>query len=195
MFWLGELIALTAGLIGLAFTRRLAQLRWPSLRNRHLDVATVVLLLLGLGISAIIHVREVRKSEELEGTVSTLRDFSSVAALGPTGVTGMAGAGLKEETQISKVIEGAWAERNGGLFPSCDEQSLVKFRRAIEMFPRFPFSHYALAICLRGQGDSDWERHARSAVEILDKTTTLAAHHSSHDQARDELRRYLSIRP
>jgi hypothetical protein len=93
VFWLGKLLVLTEGLIGLALIRRRVQLRWPSLRNRHFDVATVVLLLLGLGIMAIIHVREVRKSEELEGTVSVLRDFLSVGPMGPTGITGMTGAG------------------------------------------------------------------------------------------------------
>jgi hypothetical protein len=192
MFWLGEALALIAGLIAVSAIRRVIRSRSQAIRDLHLDIAIVVLLVIGLLISTIIHLGEVSKSTQLAKGVEALRDFSGVARLGPTGVTGTAGAGLKETTPISAALEEAWVERDGNLYPYCDDASLAKFRRVTKIAPRFPFSHYALAVCLRGQGDPTWQNHAQIALNLFEKTTILVSHHASHDQARDELLGYLS---
>jgi hypothetical protein len=130
-------------------------------------------------------------SERISSDLDALRRFASVAQLGPLGVTGMAGAGLKESTPISRVLEGAYLQRDGRVFPRCDKQSLEKFTATATGHPDFPFSHYALAVCNKRLGSDEWKRHAERAASIFSQTVRIAGHNRSHDQAYAELKTYL----
>ena len=121
-----------------------------------------------------------------------MRDYSKVARLDPRGITGTTGIGLKETSPLSQALEDTWVERNGRLFPSCTDASPAKFRAVTEGHSRFPFSHYALAVCLRGRQAPTWRQHAAEAVRIFEYTAAIAGHHPGHDQASAELRGYLS---
>ena len=191
MFWLGELIALIAGLVGIALIRGRIRRRLSRVAESHLDILLVGLLLAGLITSAAVHVREVAKGTQLERDIAAVRDYSSVARLGPRGVTGTAGSGLKETSPLSKALEGTWVERDGRSFPLCNDAALAKFDAVTGSHPRFPFSHYALAVCLRGREAPPWRRHAAEAVRIFEHTTAIAGHHPGHDGALAELRGYI----
>jgi hypothetical protein len=131
------------------------------------------------------------KGAELQHTVDVLRDYSSVARLDPHGVTGAAGAGLKETSPISKALDMCWLERGGKIHPLCNDPCLEKFRHVAHFLPRFPWSYYALAVCLRPRGDGTWRSYAQQAVDIFEATTLLADHNTIHDQGLQELRGYL----
>jgi hypothetical protein len=68
------------------------------------------------------------------------------------------------------------------MIPGCDDESLSAYTQASALEPRFPFGHYALALCLLQKGDPTWRHQAEAAVEILRITTTIAGHHVNHDQ-------------
>jgi hypothetical protein len=191
MFWAGEILALLAGLIGIAFVRRTMANWIPRVADLHLDVAAFLLLMLGLAIGAIVHVQEVAESDKLSHDLEAVRDFSEAASLTPQGTHGLAGAGLKEVTPLSQLLDGAWIQQEGRLYPSCDSVSLEKFRTAIDSYPRFPFSYYALAICLHSRSVSAWKQYAERAIDIFEKTTKVAGHQPSHEQALAQLREYL----
>jgi hypothetical protein len=153
-----------------------------------LDVLLIVFVPIGLIISAMNYVDEVKKGKELNLTVEALRGYSDVARLNVLGKTGIAGFGLIETTPISKLLEGAFVVTEGKADPKCDSESLNKFRTVVERFPTFPFSYYSLAVCLRKYGNDDsWRYYAHRAIEILKKTTMLAGHDRGHDEALKEL--------
>jgi len=69
------------------------------------------------------------------------------------------------------------------MFPRCDDQSLKKLQRVVDLAPKFPFSHYALAFCLYERGDNRWRHHARKAIEIFYFTTMIDGHHINHEES------------
>lgn len=104
-------------------------------------------------------------------------------------------AGRREATPISKLLEGTFAIEGDKATPKCNAESLKKFQRVVEQHPAFPFSHYALAACLRERGDAAWRVHATAAVVILEQTTAIANHHKNHDQILAKLRGWLAKGP
>lgn len=186
MFWFGEVLVLLAGVLALSGVRRWL-MRGVALRERHLDIAIGSLLVAGLLVSAFTHRREVERAGALDKNVRALREFPRIAQLEPTGVRGIAGAGLRETSEIFEALDGAWVEKDGKVFADCEEKSLQKFRAVTDQEPRFPFAYYALAVCLHEREESGWEEHAHKAIEIFEITTSLPDHRASHDQALAEL--------
>ena len=131
--------------------------------------------------------------EELEG----LTRYSQVAEYDIFGLRGLAGpgSGLRENSPIADALEGAWQEReteNGPkYFARCDEQSLKQFEHVTDIYPDFPFTYYALAVCLAQEGNARWRDHAERAVEIFQHTTQIAGHRAQHHEAQQELLRLL----
>ncbi|MSP40264.1 MAG: hypothetical protein EXR70_17380 [Deltaproteobacteria bacterium] len=120
--------------------------------------------------------------------LDVIRQYTEISKLNFIGTTGTAGHGLKEETGISRVLEGAYTTDNVRSQYSCDSVALAKFQEVIAKFPTFPFSYYALAFCLRQRDDKFWQGYAMKAIEILDKTTRIDGHHRNHEQALREIR-------
>ena len=52
MFWVGLVMALVAGLLGIGLSREFARSKYPRLHDLHLDRAALVLLVIGLAIAA-----------------------------------------------------------------------------------------------------------------------------------------------
>jgi hypothetical protein len=69
----------------------------------------------------------------------------------------------------------------------CGSAALYHYRDVMEQYPKYPFTYYALAKCLRIKGEPAWEEYATKAVTILKKTTRLYGHASDHDDALVEL--------
>jgi len=125
---------------------------------------------------------------ELENTTNSILGYSYVARLDIRGTTGVAGRGLTETTPISKLMKHALVEEKGKLLVKCDTKSTETYYQVISKFPRFPFSYYALAVCLHKQKDDSWKEYAMKAIEILDNTTILSDHNQNHEEALKELK-------
>ena len=132
-----------------------------------------------------------QQTAQLKSELGGLKRYSSVSKLNAQGLTGIAGAGLKESSALSRALEGAYVEREGKLYPRCDVEGIAQFAKVAREHPSFPFAHYALAVCQRRADNSGWRCHASRAVEILNHTTELDGHHSHQDQIHQELQRLL----
>lgn len=123
--------------------------------------------------------------------LTNIQQYTEVSKLNLVGKTGNFRPPLSEETGISRGLEGAFrtydvdGEEHATVL--CDETAIRKFRGVIQSYPKFPFSYYALAFCLRAQGDNSWMDYANRAAEILRITITIDGHHSSHDVILREL--------
>lgn len=206
MFWVGLLIAFIGALLGLKVIRNLIKKFSPTLTEIHFERIRIFVIIIGLLISVFKHhqtvelqkvaehkVQEIRENlNEANVTILGLRDYSYVAKLNCLGVTGRAGRGLTESTAISRLLKDVWVDKNGKYYPLCTSTSRNKFETTIQEFPKFPFSYYAIAVCLRANGDKIWRTYAEKAVEIFKRTTTISGHNSQHDQAFLELEKYLN---
>jgi hypothetical protein len=128
------------------------------------------------------------KLQELQTGLETLSNYQSVARLGPLGTTGLVKAPLQEESPLIDLLKDAWEERAGRWSPKCTTEAIGKFQEATRRFPDFPFSYYALALCLKDKGDSEWRGAAEKAADIFGRTTSLKEHQPSQDQALQQVR-------
>ena len=135
------------------------------------------------------------RASELEDDLEGLRRYREVAALNLFGLTGKYGAGLKESTALSRALEGVFEAKGDGprktYTPVCGAEGLDRLERVVSQFPHFPFSRWAIAVCLRAAGDPRWRGHAQRAMEILGHTVQIEGHHSDHDALREQVKRFL----
>ena len=133
-------------------------------------------------------VRSLRQQTvQLETELDGVKKYSSVSKLNAQGLTGRAGAGLRETSDLSRALDGAYIEHGGKLYPNCNTEGIAQFARVTVEYPSFPFAHYALAVCQRQEGNPEWQQHAQRAIDILYHTTRLDGHHQNHDDAYREL--------
>ena len=125
------------------------------------------------------------RSDELQNQLTGLMTYRDVAELNLLGLRGLAGpgSGLRESSQLSRAMEGAWLVSGDSTQSRCDPASLAKFSAVTESHPTFPFSHAALSACAFDAGDSAWAGHAERAMDILRHTVQIAGHHRHHDDA------------
>jgi tetratricopeptide (TPR) repeat protein len=93
---------------------------------------------------------------------------------------------------LIELLEGTGEMTGNRVQLKCSSEALEKFKEAIRKFPDFPFSYFALAVCLKNKADPEWRGYAEKALSIFEKTATLKEHHPSHDEALTELRRMLN---
>ena len=128
-----------------------------------------------------------RRTTSLETEMEAVLDYSDVAMLTINGSEFIGGA-VKFNSPLTRILEGTFTEISPNRFRRvCTKEALGKYRQAIRDFPRFPFSHYWLALCLRDSGDSTWRTPAASARSIFEKTTRISGHAIAHDQALADL--------
>ena len=65
MFWVGLLIALIGGLLSVGLSRGTVKSRYPAVGDYHLDVVALVLLVVGLLLSALDHISTERQLSDL----------------------------------------------------------------------------------------------------------------------------------
>jgi hypothetical protein len=128
------------------------------------------------------------KLQELQAGLETLSNYQDVARLGPLGTTGLVKAPLQEGSPLIELLKNAWEERADGWSPKCTTEAIGKFQEATRRFSDFPFSYYALAVCLKEKGDPEWRGYAEKAASIFGKTTSLKEHQPSQDRALQQLR-------
>ena len=136
------------------------------------------------------------RTSQLEHELQGLRRYSKVAKYNALGLTGIAGVGLKENSPIARALEGAYinteGEASAQYFPRCDAQGLTRFAHVARKFPDFPFSHWALAKCLKQAGNPQWRTHAVRAITIFEHTTRISERNQHHDEARKQIEQLLT---
>ncbi len=147
---------------------------------------TVISLLVIVAIIQAITVRQ--KNQEL----ADIRDYANVSKLDLRGKSFVAGWGLEHSTGISRIIEPTVTEKEGEVGFKCDDESLKRYERTIQEYPRFPFSYYAMALCLQKRGDNTWREYASKAISIFEITTRIGGHHKTHELAMEQLLRLLN---
>jgi cell division protein FtsB len=129
--------------------------------------------------------------EELEREVSTLREYAEVARWTLHGNRSLGGG-----TEISSPVAG-WTkdyiveQKDNRVKWKCNRPALEYYRNMTIIHPRYPFPYYFLAKCLRALREDSWRDYAQEGIRILEKTTRIAGHDPSHDDALRELRHLL----
>ena len=82
------------------------------------------------------------RSADLEDQLTGLKTYSDVAELNVLGDPGTAGLGLRYSSALTRALEGSWDERDGQLYPRCDQTSLAKFSAVARSHPTFPFAAF-----------------------------------------------------
>jgi hypothetical protein len=191
MFWIGQLLAFVAGILGIALAREQIS-GWLHITDYQLDIALIVLLVVGAVIASREFLRQEAESQSLKQQIETIREYSDVAQLTFNGSPWI-GGDIKLNTPLSAIMEGTATEVTPGRFRRvCTDEGLMKYREAIKDFPRFPFSYFWLALCLKDRSDPSWIEYARIAQQIFEHTTQIAGHHPSHDEAKKYLSEILS---
>lgn len=191
IFWIAEVLTLVAGLIGIGLVRAFLLRRFPSVHEEYLDVALIIILLGGVGFAIREYRSRTRENKELSRQVETVKDYSDVAQLTFNG-SAFVGGDVKFNSALSNLMDGTWQEIAPDRYRRvCTEAAQAKRFEAMKRFPRFPFSHYWFALCLRDEGNPEWRAHATTALEIFNRTTTIAGHQASHDEAKATLEQML----
>jgi hypothetical protein len=195
IFWLAQTLTLIAGLIGIALIRTLVVRCFPQVRAEYFDVALVLFLVVGIALAIREYHARTRESEEFSRQVETIKNYSDVAQL-TFNDSAFVGGDVKFNNDLTYLMDGTWKEMKPNRYERvCTEAAQVKRREAMKRFPRFPFSHYWFALCLRDQHNPEWRDHAFSALDIFNRTTTIAGHQASHDEAKATLEQFLKDRP
>jgi hypothetical protein len=120
----------------------------------------------------------------LESSISDVKKYTFVASLGPNGSTNDNTGDIIITTPISIVMQDALSEDkvSHNINFKCDDASIARYKQVIGVNVNFPFSYYALAICLSEKNDSSALEYAKKAYEILKVTTTIDGHHPAHDE-------------
>lgn len=138
---------------------------------------------------------EQKRTTQLESEMQGLRQFSKVAKYNALGLTGIAGAGLKENSPINQALEGTYIKektQTGPLYhPRCDDEGLARFAIVANEFPDFPFSYWALAKCLKQTNAPQWRAYGERAMAIFQHTTQISERSPHHDQARKQMEELL----
>ena len=128
------------------------------------------------------------RSTDLEDQLAGLMTYRDVAELDVSGVHRLAGSGIGWNGEVARDLEGTWVDRDGRLYPRCDQTAVDKYSAAAVNHPTFPFAHYALSECAFGAGTDTWRQPAEHALRILRHTTQIAGRHPHHDAVSRLLR-------
>jgi hypothetical protein len=195
MFWLAEILTILAALVGIALIRAGIIHQIPGITERHLDILLILLLLTGVPLTIKEYLAQARDKTALSTEVQTLKNYSDVAQLTFNG-SPYIGGDIEFNTELTLLLKGTFNEIEPNRYRRvCTSEAQQKRLEAMKRFPRFPFSHYWFALCLRDQGDQQWQVHAQTALAIFQRTTQIAGHQTSHDEAKAYLEQILSNSP
>src|SRR5205823_10416248 len=126
--------------------------------------------------------------QKLRIVTEGIRRYSDIAHLKPTGKPFIDGKGIKWETPLSTILDGTYIVENGKLYFKGDAESETKYELAIQKYPTFPFSYYALSLSLKRRNDPSWRQIATNAISILEQTTIIEGCDEAHADALKDLR-------
>lgn len=201
LFWIGFIIALSIGLIGTGLVREYCRHFFPNFDDRLFDVIFLLLLFLGLGLTAISHNSNRNEIITLERDLDILK-YQEVSLWGMTGHSSKAGLIVNQLISVRTPIDN-WNKEYIIHYNDDDGNNKSRFNckpgakeacyRVIEKIPEYPFSYQFLAQCLKEENDSSWVQVAKQAKEIFGKTTKIPGHHSSHDTALTNINEMLKL--
>lgn len=132
-----------------------------------------------------------KKSEklvELENEIDTLKHYTHMSFLDYKGLsTGGGAGGLRQATEISRLMEKVVQVNNGGYTIGTGATNEAIYKNVIELYPYFPFAYYFLAKSQKERNDAMWKSNAKKALEILTQTTKIDGHFLHHDQAKEDI--------
>ena len=93
---------------------------------------------------------------ELESSLNTIRDYSSVAQLDIFGLLVQSSNTIKFSSPLSKALEGCFTVKDGKVSVVYTPEAEKKFLDVIDRFSDFPFSYYGLAKYYKETGNPEW---------------------------------------
>ncbi|UCE49372.1 MAG: hypothetical protein JSW47_04355 [Phycisphaerales bacterium] len=78
MSWIGWLVAIVAGVLGIGLSRDALKRKYHRIQEYHLDIVAFIVLVIALAVSAIQHFNSVREIEDLRGRLSQVRSFEAI---------------------------------------------------------------------------------------------------------------------
>ena len=186
MFWLGLVIALVGGLLSVGLSRETVKQRYPAIRDYHLDVAALAVLIVGLLVSAIDHLGSQRDIDALKSK----SDYSEVARLNMQGKPFPDGD-IAFNSPLSLMMDGTYKLEGNTLTFYRTPDAEARLRKVIATYPTFPFAYYGLALCLRDRGNDSWRSEMAHAREIFQITTSIPGHQPDHDDALKRINQIL----
>ena len=185
---------MTAVLLFIAFVSLIGVRFIP--RSGRLRNAWFLLCIFNLTAVAILYFGSFQKDRKiriLESELATIRDYSLVArrdALGnPPG--GGIGSDIKFNDDLTRLLEDMYTINDNQIIMRRGPEAEQRYREVIQKFPKFPFGHYFLALCLREHGDNEWKDRAFHAVEVLKITTQIESHNKNHDEVLERISAWL----
>ena len=127
-------------------------------------------------------------------TLEAVRDYSAVARLDALGNPPGAGIGsdIKVNTELVGLLADTYQVKGDQIFMNRDSDAEQRYRTVIQKFPKFPFGHYYLTLCLRDRNDESWRQHAERTVEIFSLTTQIDGHNTNHDEVMKKVSAWLN---
>jgi hypothetical protein len=98
------------------------------------------------------------------------------------------GRGVEYHSGLYDLLSPAYHEWGRKVSFKTDPASEAVYRQAIQRYPRFPFSYYALALSLRKRGGPGWRAFAEHAQAVFEKTTARPECNIQHRDALKELK-------
>jgi len=151
----------------------------------------VIVLTLNLGIRGYLIYRGHKKDRKIanfENEIDILKHYTRMSFLDYKGLsTGGGAGGLRQETEISILMEKVVQVNNDGYTIGTGERSEAIYKNVIELYPHFPFAYYFLAKSQKERNDAMWKSNAKKALEILTQTTKIEGHFIHHDLAKEDI--------
>ncbi|MDE2009290.1 MAG: hypothetical protein KGJ09_04335 [Candidatus Omnitrophica bacterium] len=120
----------------------------------------------------------------LESAVSDIKKYAYVSTLGVNGSTNDNTGVIILTTPISLIMQDALNTNKltHQVTFKCDDASIARYKKVIDLYPNFPFSYYGLAVCLSNHNNPIVGEYLKQAWQILKVTTTIDGHHPAHDE-------------
>jgi uncharacterized protein YoxC len=132
------------------------------------------------------------KIKGIGNSVEEIKDYSEISKMDFSGSPYNLAPPLQYSSTLIRMFEGCYEKKENAYYPRCGDEVEETYKKVIEKFPKFPFSYYGLALCLKDKGDKSWKTYAEKAINIFKKTTSIDGHNEQHDEALRRLQNLLN---
>jgi len=133
------------------------------------------------------------KIKGIGNSVDAIKDYAEISKMDFSGSPYNLASPLQYSSTLTRMLKVCYEKKENAYYPRCGDDAEEAYKKVIESFPKFPFSYYQLALCLRDKGDESWKTYAEKAVDIFEKTTSIDGHNEQHDEVLKRLRIILDI--
>ena len=132
------------------------------------------------------------KIKQLEKEILNVKEYSVYATYSIYGTNIKAGSLIKISSDLFDRMKNILFEIEGKVSVNCIKENLPLVDDIIEKYPNFPFGYFAKYEILNKLGDYERLKYAIKAIEILEVTTSIDGHDSSHDVVLNILRQAIN---